>query len=385
MGEPTRTLLLLAGRLDAQGEFDAMRAFLDRLRNFGVAANLLYVSAGEGTSADERFIESPRLNHRWQLALAVRRLRLGDPTRRPELLHILDSTMSNAGLAIAEHWGLPYIQTVDEFLGPRDRLRLSRRWCRQLVAVSQELANDLEANYGVPGSLLSVACPGILAPEPVAPPCSHRLAPVPVIGTAGPLVPASGLATFLNAARKVLDAGIDAEFVIAGKGEDEVDLRRRADRLRIADRVTFASQSLEGFRFWSVLDIFCLTSLVPTVGLSLARAMAAGVPSIASEVVGLRALIDDGRTGLFVPPDNSTALAETILALLSDPERARRIGQRGRELVVRDYQPDDEARDLESVYQTVLALNESEPPQRISIPIRDFRSSHSERAATQHS
>lgn len=370
MGEPARTLLLLAGRLDAQGEFDSMRAFLDRLRGVGVAANLLYVSAGEGTSADERFIECPRLSHRWQLALAVRRLRLGDPSRRPELLHILHSTMSSAGLAIAEHWGLPYIQTVDEFLGPRDRLRLSRRWCRKLVAVSRELANDLEENFGVPASLLSVACPGISAPEPVAPPSSKRLTPVPVIGTAGPLVPASGFATFLNAARKVLDAGIDAEFVIAGKGEDEVDLRRRADRLRIADRVTFASQSLEGFRFWSVLDIFCLTSIVPTVGLPLASAMAAGVPSIASEVIGLRALIDHDVTGLFVPPDNSTALAEMILSLLSDPERSQRIGQRGRELVLRDFQPDDEARDLECVYQSVLEQNENEVPQPEPIPIR---------------
>ncbi|WP_406700359.1 glycosyltransferase family 4 protein [Singulisphaera sp. Ch08] len=368
MGEPARSLLLLAGRLDAQGDIDSMRSFLDRLTRFGVSANLLYVSAGEGTSADERFIECPRLGHRWQLALAVRRLRLGDPTRRPELLHILHSTMSSAGLAIAEHWGIPYIQTVDEFLGPRDRLRLSRRWCRKLVAVNQELADDLEVNFGVPASLLSVACPGITAPEPVAPPATKRLTPVPVIGTAGPLVSASGFATFLNAARRVLDAGIDAEFVIAGKGEDEVDLRRRADRLRIADRVTFASQSLEGFRFWSVLDIFCLTSLVPTVGLSLARAMAAGVPSIASEVVGLRALIDPDVSGLFVPPDNSTALAETIIDLLNDPERSRRIGQRGREVVLRDFQPDDEARDLECIYQSVLALNEFAQP--ASIPIR---------------
>ena len=37
--------------------------------------------------------------------------------------------------------------------------------------------------------------------------------------------------TFLAAARRVLDSGVDAEFVIAGQGEDEVDLRRRADRL----------------------------------------------------------------------------------------------------------------------------------------------------------
>jgi glycosyltransferase involved in cell wall biosynthesis len=371
MGEPARTLLLLAGRLDAQGEIDTMRSFLDRLRRRGVSARLLCVSAGEGTTGDDRFVECPQLGQRWQLGLAVRRLRLNDAPRRPELLHVLHSSMGGAGLAIAEHWRVPYIQTVDEFLGARERLRLSRRWCRKLVAVSRELASDLEENFCVPPDLISIASPGITAPAPVAPPCSTRLAPVPVIGTAGPLVPASGFATFLNAARRVLDAGIDAEFVVAGQGEDEMDLRRRADRLRIADRVTFASQSLEGFRFWSVLDVFCLTSLVPTVGLSLARAMAAGVPSIASEVAGLRALIDHDGSGLFVPPDNSSALAETILSLLSDPEQARRVGQQGRERVLRDFHPDDEARELDGIYQSVLT---DEAPQPAPIPIRRLSS-----------
>lgn len=368
MGELARTLLLLAGRLDAQGEIERMRSFLDRLRRLGVSAKLLCLSAGEGTASDDRFIECPRLGHAWQRWYAVRRLRLDDASRRPELLHILDSSMSSAGLAIAEHWGIPYVQTVPEFLGSRERLRLSRRWCRKLVAVSRELASDLEENYGVPPDLISVACPGISAPAPVAPPCSPRLTPVPVIGTAGPLIPASGLATFLNAARRVLDAGIDAEFVIAGQGEDEVDLRRRADRLRIADRVTFASQSLEGFRFWSVLDVFCLTSLVPTVGLSLARAMATGVPSIASEVAGLHSLIEHEVSGLFVPPDNSSALAETILSLLGDPEQARHIGHRGRERVLRDFHPDDEAQELDGIYQSILTPEEA--PQLEPIPIR---------------
>jgi len=369
MGESERRLLLLAGRLDAQSKIDSMRSLLDRLSLQGITATLLCVSTGEGTTTDDRFVECPRLDHRWQRGWAVRRLRLNEPSRRPELLHVLDTSMSEAGLAIAEHWGIPYLQTIDEFLGTRERLRLSRRWCRKLIAVSRELAIDLEESFRVPSNLVSVACPGITAPEPVAPPSASRLAPVPVIGSAGPLVPASGLATFLNAARRVLDAGIDAEFVIAGQGDDEVDLRRRADRLRITDRVTFASQTLEGFRFWSVLDVFCLTSLVPTVGLLLSQAMAAGVPSIASEVVGLHALIDDDVSGLFVPPDNSSALAETILTLINDPERAYRIGQCGRETVLREYHPDDEVRQLERIYRSILS-DEDEPAHLASIPIR---------------
>src|SRR5207249_1429134 len=112
-----------------------------------------------------------------------------------------------------------------------------------------------------------------------------------------------------NAARRVLDAGIDAEFIIAGQGDDEVDLRGRASRLQIADRITFAGRNVVGARFWRVLDVFCQTSLSPTVGRTLALAMAFGVPAVVSDVEGLCALVQHGETGLIVPPGDSGALA----------------------------------------------------------------------------
>jgi glycosyltransferase involved in cell wall biosynthesis len=368
MAEPSRSLLLLAGRLDTPGELGEILALLDRLGRAGVAGSLLCVSGGDGAAGDERVVECPGLGHRWQQALAVRRLHLGEGLRRPDLIHVLHLSKSGVGLALAEHWRMPYVQTVDEFLGPRDRLRISRRWCRRLVAVRQELAHDLEVHYGVPAELLCVIHPGVTIADDLAQALGPHAARVPVIGTAGPLIPAAGFATFLNAARRVLDAGIDAEFVIAGDGEDEVDLRRRADRLRIADRVTFASQSLEAFRYWNVLDIFCQTSLVPTVGRSLLMAMATGVPSIVSDVGGLRMLIEHESTGLRVPPDNSAALAESILALLKEPERAHELGRRGQEVVRRQFHPDDEVRSLAALYDEILEPEASARP--VTLPLR---------------
>ena len=153
----------------------------------------------------------------------------------------------------------------------------------------------------------------------------------------------------------MIDAGVDAEFVIAGQGVDEVDLRRRADRLRIADRVTFAGIPVVGLRFWSVLDVFCQPSLVPSVPRTLATALAFGVPSIASDIEGLRALISHGRNGLRVVPGDSAALSRSVLELLADPDRARLLGAEGRVLIQRDYHPDTEARLLAEVYARALA------------------------------
>ncbi len=286
------------------------------------------------------------------MPLTVRALRFGEHLARPSLLHVLQSRMGEAGLAIAEHWRIPVIQSVDEFVPPGGRLRLSRRWCRRLVATSRALADDLINALGVPPEWVTVINPGIEAPDD--PPARDHAPRVPVIGTAGTLVAGSGFVTFLNAARKVIDAGIDAEFVLAGQGSDEVDLRRRAHRLRISDRVTFAGIPVVGLRFWSVLDVYCQPAVIPTVGRALATALAFGVPSIASDIVGLRALIEHGRNGLLVPPSDATALAAQILELLRDHEAAQALGRAGRELIHREYNPELEALLLGGVYRDAL-------------------------------
>ncbi|WP_422930979.1 glycosyltransferase family 4 protein [Singulisphaera sp. PoT] len=364
MAEPTRHILLLAGRLGTHYADGPLDAILDRLEHAGMSVQVLCTSnEGDGDEGD-RIIECPGLGVRWQMALAIRRLRLDESIHRPDLLHVIHTEAAPAGLAIAEHWRLPYLQTVDEFLGPHDRLRLSEKWCRRLVPVTSELSHDLSQQFGVPASLMTTIGMG-LDVRPVAnPPQTDRprSARVPVIGTAGPLTASSGFSTFLNAARRVLDAGADVEFVIAGEGEDEADLRRRAERLKITDRVTFAGQPVEGLDFWSVLDLFCQTSVVPTVGRSLGLAMAAGVPSIASDIRGLRSLVMHEETGLLVVPNDSGGLANAIISLLRDPDRARMLGQAGQKTIMSRFDPDQEARALATLYQEILALETAGEP-----------------------
>jgi glycosyltransferase involved in cell wall biosynthesis len=359
MAEPMRNVLLLVGHLGEHDDGWPIGAFLERLAKLGISAQVLCVARAAGARADYRVVEAPGLGHRWLRPLAVRRLRFGEGLKRPDLIHAIHTVMGPAALAIAEHWQIPYLLTIQEFLPFGRRLRLSRRWCRRLIATSRDLAVDLVRNLNVPANFLSVVNQGVTVVGDGA--RTRKASQVPVIGTAGPLVPASGFATFLNAARRVLDAGVDAEFVIAGEGEGEVDLRRRAKRLRIADRVTFTTHSLVGLRYWNVLDLYCQTTLVPTVGRTLAIAQSFGVPSIASDVEGLRALVAHDETGLRLTPGDSTELARTILGLLADPERARSLGRRGRESVRRDFDSEAEAHGLATVYRQVLGPSEPRP------------------------
>lgn len=358
MPESPTSLLLLADRLTTSAG-QALGALRGRLEPLGFSVTVLCVDAGEGLPPGPKVIEYPGLDGRWRRTWAARELTSGEGPARPEILHVLDPSMGEVGLALAERWRTPYVLTIDEFLPLGIRLRLSRRWCRGVIATSEALASDLVEMVGVPRRGVSVVLPGL---EPVeveeSEPAHPELARVPVVGASGRFEPGSGLATFLHAASLVVKAGLDAEFVLAGWGRGETTMRRLSEALGIADRVTFADVASDLRPFWSVLDVFCFTSTVPSTAWSLAQALAAGAPAIAAEVPGLGDWFVHQRTGLRIPPSDSEALAEAIRFLLDHPDEAHPYGRQGREEVLRVFDPERQAQDLGSVYRRAMESSE---------------------------
>ncbi len=106
--------------------------------------------------------------------------------------------------------------------------------------------------------------------------------------------------------------------------------------------------------FWKVLDLFCQLSSVPSSGRMLTRAMASGIPVIASDVVGLRAWIEPEINGVLVPPDVPDALARAIRDLIQDRPRAEALGCRARLEIARRCDPQREAEHLAQLYRRVI-------------------------------
>lgn len=77
------------------------------------------------------------------------------------------------------------------------------------------------------------------------------------------------------------------------------------------------------------LDLFVMSSITEGLGTSLLDAMALGRPIVATTAGGIPEAVEDGVTGLLVPPQHAAPMAEAILSLLADPERARRMGAAG--------------------------------------------------------
>lgn len=353
MATDERRILILAGRLGRLASGWPLGAWLDRLEARGWRPQVVCPSLGTALEHDPRCIEWPALGRRWLGGWFDRSLCSWESLDRPDLLHAIHDEVSETALALAETAEVPYVQTVADFRTLARGLRLSRRWCRQLVAIRPDLKAGLVHGLGVPEACVSVIPPGVV---PVGRPArvlaSER---VPVIGTGGPLDEASGLMVFLEAAHRVLEAGRDAEFVIAGQGAPQREMRRRAQQLRIGERVTVAEFPSVGADYWPVLDIYCQPSIGPNAGVALLQAMAHGVACIATDAPGLRGLIEPGLSGFVVPADDPESLGQAILDLLDHPDRAELLGRGALHRIRSGFDPDHEADALVELYERLLA------------------------------
>src|SRR5262249_6596874 len=101
-----------------------------------------------------------------------------------------------------------------------------------------------------------------------------------------------------------------------------------------------------------------LNEALPNV---LLESMAAGAPVVSTRVGGTPEVVEDGVTGLLVPPGNAGALAQAIDRLLSDPDLAVRLGQSGREFGRRRFSMDAMVRATERLYHTLLEKRRGVP------------------------
>jgi glycosyltransferase involved in cell wall biosynthesis len=115
-----------------------------------------------------------------------------------------------------------------------------------------------------------------------------------------------------------------ATLLVAGEGEDRARLEAQAARLGVAQRVVFLGTVPRSDlpRLYSSVDLLLATSYASeTFGISLVEAQACGLPVVASTFGGFPEVVDEGRTGLLVPPRDPAALAAAVQALLDDPAR----------------------------------------------------------------
>jgi glycosyltransferase involved in cell wall biosynthesis len=174
----------------------------------------------------------------------------------------------------------------------------------------------------------------------------------PIIGMIGRLSPQKAPLDFVAAARLVLQARPDAQFLMVGDGPLAEEVHAAvADESRI---------KVLGYRedvpeLLAILDVFALSSLWEGLGRALTEAMSVGLAVATTAVNGVPELVNHGETGLLSPPAEPAKLAANILRLINQPEEARRMARRGQERVLPNFGARQMVEQIEALYETLLA------------------------------
>jgi glycosyltransferase involved in cell wall biosynthesis len=186
----------------------------------------------------------------------------------------------------------------------------------------------------------------------------------PLVVMIAQLVPWKRQETLIKAFRRVADTHPRARLLLvgmewnpspvpgAGYGEQ---LRRLVADTRLDQQVIFAGQRPDVRQVLAAADIFSLPSVGDPCALAHIEAMAMGKPVVGVRAAGAPELVVDGETGLLGPADDSDQLASNLIELIEDPERRRRMGQRGRHRVLECLNAQRMADEVEAVYRLVAA------------------------------
>jgi glycosyltransferase involved in cell wall biosynthesis len=221
----------------------------------------------------------------------------------------------------------------------RAELRILTPRMDRLIAVSRSIVEKLhhEGRDGAPIELIHNGV-DLQRYDHQGPCCTLREeyglpAEGPIVGVVARLEPEKGHPTLLEAWPLVLAAIPDATLLVVGEGSRREALEAMSHELGIAARVVFTGRRDDVPAVTAALDVAVLPSYREALGLTILEAMALSRPVVASNVGGIPEMVEDGVTGLLVPPRDPESLAAAIVRLLRDHPLADMLARAGHDLV----------------------------------------------------
>jgi glycosyltransferase involved in cell wall biosynthesis len=178
----------------------------------------------------------------------------------------------------------------------------------------------------------------------------------PILISVASLHEHKGHAHLLDAMARVPGEFPQARLLLVGKVPEgrSAALQESVDRLGLRDAVRFLGRREDVPLLLAASDVFVMPSLREGFPVALLEAGAAGLPAVASSVGGIPEIVDDGVTGLLVPPRDHARLADAALGLLRDPSRMQSMGGAARRRVNGRFVLQETVRQLEQVYVDLL-------------------------------
>ncbi len=224
------------------------------------------------------------------------------------------------------------------------------------ITISYGLAKELADKGLRPKDKIEVVHLGIPVSESF--PVRREFGQLFVIGSLSRLSVEKGLDRFINAAEFVIREVPAARFVICGDGKENAELKRLTRAKGLEGRFDFKPWTNDTFGILQSYDIYVMPSLREGLGISLLEAMAQGLPCVASDIEGIRDVIENGVDGFLVDTADGKAFARAIIDLCQHPDKALQIGEKAFEKVKSYFSVEREAARLREIYfETCCAEN----------------------------
>ncbi|MEO8273777.1 MAG: glycosyltransferase family 4 protein [Chloroflexota bacterium] len=230
-----------------------------------------------------------------------------------------------------------------------------------LIAVSRAIVRKIEeeGRTGAPVSLIYNGVDLTRYAEPDVCGTLHAEYPIPlgspIVGVVARLEPEKGHPTLLDAWPSVLTRVPNAHLLIVGEGSQHGPLEAQVTALGIGSSVTFTGRRDDVPAVTAALDVAVLPSYREAQGLSILEAMALSRPVVASAVGGIPEMIEDGVTGLLVPPRDPDALASAVVRLLTDHPYADTLAKAAQNQVHDRFCVELMVRAIETIYDEPVA------------------------------
>ena len=366
-----RSLLAMLERLD-RGRFRPVVAcpagpLVDVLHAIGIETRAVPVCR---LKRSRRPLEAARNLRSW--FAAARAIRALLRAERIDVVHANSTTAHLCAGRAAGRSSVPCVWHCRDLVRLGVLGRMLGRWADRVVAISDAVGQALR-DGGVPSEKVRRIYNGLDADAFTA-----DVKPGGTRGRLGLLVehrvavmvaqfaPWKRHMDFLGAFAQVAEQMPSARALVVGDDVfgDHPALRGRLEslcrHLEIADRVTFTGFRTDVAQIIANSDVLVMPSLAEPFGRVALEAMAVAVPVIGTAAGGLPEVVEDGVTGLLVPPHDPNRLAEAMEWILRDRRRSRRMGRAGRERVRERFGIAETVRQVETLYDELLAAPKRE-------------------------
>jgi len=281
---------------------------------------------------------------------------------RIDLIHAHTRVTQMLSWWVQRFTGIPYMSTCHGFYKRRLGRRLIPGWGNKVIAISRPVENSLIEDFRVPKKKATTIFNAIDIPDLVqkhAQKDSNAIRKelnipegIKVLGIVARVVEDKGHEYFLRAAKKVIDSGTkNIRVAIVGEGPFLAKTKKLVEELKMQDFVLFMGYIQDITYALAVIDIFVLPAIWREgFGLSIIEAMAVKKPVIVTNIWSLNELVENKETGLLVEPRDIPELAEAMKLLIEDEATSKRIGERGCEMVAREFDIPQMAGHVDKVY-----------------------------------